>query len=90
MVHAHRIGNTVAALLNTKTARQVTCIVDARLSIVATKRHKTRADAQRVEVVVTIGRPNFKSRALIRAAKRAGEPFPIKKLQYEHTKPRKR
>lgn len=34
-----------------------------------------------IELSVTIGRPNFRARQFIKMAKRAGEPFPIKKAQ---------
>lgn len=34
-----------------------------------------------VDVVLTIGRPNHAARAFARAAKKAGEPFPVRKVQ---------
>ncbi len=39
-----------------------------------------------VELVVTVGRPNYRERAQIRLLKKAGEPFPVKKIRLEHGK----
>jgi hypothetical protein len=34
-----------------------------------------------VEVLVTIGAPNYAAREFIKTCKKAGEPFPVKKIQ---------
>jgi hypothetical protein len=36
---------------------------------------------RQTEIVVTIGKPNYAERKFIELAKKAGEPFPIKKIQ---------
>jgi len=36
-----------------------------------------------VEIVVKIGKPNFAEREFIKLCKKAGEPFPVKKLQFK-------
>lgn len=41
---------------------------------------KQRKD-QAIEMVVHVGRPNYKERDFIKDAKKAGEPFPIKRVQ---------
>lgn len=33
------------------------------------------------EIVLTIGRPNYAEREFIKKCKKAGEPFPVKKVQ---------
>lgn len=38
---------------------------------------------QRIEVLLTMGRPNYEERLFIKLCKQAGEPFPIKKIQYK-------
>ena len=35
----------------------------------------------RAEFLVTLGRPNFAARQFIKAARKAGEPFPVRKVQ---------
>lgn len=39
-----------------------------------------------IEILLTIGRPNWKEREFIKLAKKAGEPFPIKKVQVKWLK----
>jgi len=46
----------------------------------ATRRGKDNR-ANHIEILVTVGKPNFKERAFIKDCKKAGEPFPIKKIQ---------
>jgi hypothetical protein len=36
-----------------------------------------------VELVMTLGRPNYRERAQIRQLQKAGEPFPVKKIRLE-------
>ena len=40
-----------------------------------------------IEIVLTIGKPNYKERQFIKACIKAKEPFPIKKIQLKHIKP---
>jgi hypothetical protein len=49
------------------------------------RRRKTQ-DQKRVEVAITIGRPNYQERDLVRACMRAGEQFPVKKVQLKFRK----
>lgn len=34
-----------------------------------------------IEVILTIGKPNYAEREFVKACKKAGEPFPVKKVQ---------
>lgn len=36
---------------------------------------------ENIEISLTIGRPNYVERRFIKSAKKAGEPFPIRKIQ---------
>ena len=40
-----------------------------------------RKGARTVEVVLTIGKPNYRERQYIKLLKAAGEPFPVKNIQ---------
>lgn len=44
-----------------------------------------------VEVTVTVGKPNYLEREFIKACQKAGEPFPVKKIQlkFPNSKPAK-
>lgn len=52
-------------------------------------RGKIVAGDRRIEVLVTIGEPNYKAAKFIKAAKAAGEPFPIRKIQLQFPPVRK-
>ena len=47
----------------------------------ATRRFKPSKRNTREEVLLTIGRPNYAERKFIKLCKKAGEPFPVKKVQ---------
>mgnify|MGYP000252196558 CR=1 FL=1 len=46
----------------------------------ATKRGNYKR-SKTVEILFTVGKPNYSERLFIKACKKAGEPFPIKKVQ---------
>lgn len=71
--------------------RQAVKYVSEKMVVTATRRHKPRGRMSRVEVVVTIGAPNYKARQYIKACKKAGEPLPVKNVQIRmYPKPRKK
>jgi len=39
-----------------------------------------------VEIMFTVGKPNYEEREFIKKCKKAGEPFPIKKIQLKFVK----
>lgn len=50
------------------------------------RRRRGGFDAKRIEVKVTIGRPNYQERDLVKAFKRADETFPVRKVQLKFRK----
>jgi len=66
-------------------ARSATVYLSDRLTVKATRvRYRylgRRPDPDSFEARVTVGRPNYAARAFIRLATRAGESFPIRKVQ---------
>ena len=60
--------------------KRTTKYVSEKLVIKATRRGKYRKNGN-VEIVLTIGRPNYIERKFIKCCKKAGEKFPIKKIQ---------
>ena len=60
-----------------------------KLTVKATRRLTRKKIDKRnkhVEILFTVGPPNFDERIFIRQAIKAGEPFPIKKLQLKWLK----
>jgi len=60
-------------------------------TVKATRRtYKGRVDKnQPIEILFTIGRPNYKEREFIKDCKAAGVPFPVKKIQVKYAAPGK-
>lgn len=54
----------------------------------ATRRRYRRSNEMpdTLEIIFTYGRPNFREREFIKKCKKAGEPFPIKKIQLRYEK----
>lgn len=59
-----------------------------RCTRVSYGKKKPRKD-QNVELVLTIGRPNYLEQEFIKKCKKAGEPFPVKKVQIKFYKVKK-
>jgi len=73
----------IVSIVASGTARKATKYVSPKLVIKATARHKPRKDSSAVEIVLTIGKPNYREREFIKMALKAGEPFPIRKVQLQ-------
>lgn len=66
--------------------KKATKYISPEVRVTATRKRKPRKNEPTHELVVTIGRPNFKQRAFVKKCKNAYEPFPIKKIQLEFFK----
>ncbi len=73
----------VQALLSNK-ARRATKYVSEKEIIRAVRpcyKGRLPRKGSNLEVVLTHGRPNYEERQFIRKCKKAGEPFPVRKIQ---------
>ncbi len=61
--------------------KKATKYFSEREVVKATFHGKRDKRKRRMTIVVTIGAPNYAERAFIRKCKKAGEPFPVKKVQ---------
>ena len=73
------LGDVVTHAMNG--SKRAIKYVSPSLTIKATRQHKYRSGERASTVIVTIGRPNYAEREFIKTAKKAGEPFPIKRIQ---------
>ena len=74
----------VAALLATN-ARQALKVISPTEVVQATRlAYDGKFIRQHVHIVVTAGRPNYLARRFILACKKAGELFPVKKIQLRY------
>lgn len=77
-------GNILAVareIFSNRHIYRATKFVTPNYVIKATRRHKHNGRDTRWEVVLTIGAPNYLEQKFIKLAQKAGEPFPIKKVE---------
>lgn len=72
-------------------AYKATKYLSEKLTVKATrKRYKAYKAGWRkgdnVDIIFTVGRPNYEEREFIKQCKKAGEPFPVKKIQLRFPK----
>lgn len=72
----------VCAALANSDAKTATKIVNEKTTVKATWRRKPSNRNSREEIVITFGAPNYADRIFIKKCKKAGEPFPVKKIQF--------
>lgn len=62
-------------------AKRAEVFLSPTLSVRAARRHKPNKRNRITELVVTIGAPNYSGEKFIALCKKAGEPFPVRKIQ---------
>lgn len=75
------VGEVARLTLCDVTARRATKYVSGRCVVRASRRFRPRKDPRIDEIVVTVGRPNYAEREFVADCRKAGEPFPVKKIQ---------
>lgn len=63
--------------------RSAVAYINKDFTVKATRRFKPNQREQRIEIVLTIGAPNYEQRKFIKLCKQAGEKLPLKKIQYK-------
>lgn len=71
----------ISMLTDNPELRRATYYLGPRDVVKATRQHRHDARMQHETFLVTVGRPNYRERAFIKDMKRAGVPFPCRKLQ---------
>ena len=70
--------------------RKATVYLSDKETIVIARPHKADKRSKSATFVLTVGRPNYESREFIKACKKAGEKFPVRKVQLKYwPKPKK-
>ena len=72
------VQQTVGYVL--KGFKKATKFVSPNFTVKATHQGKLDRSDKQDTILVTVGRPNYTERQFIKAAKLAGEPFPIRKV----------
>lgn len=84
-------GKVLEALIENK-AHKATAYLSEKFIVNMTLKltdGKLPRSNQNIEVVLVVGRPNYEQRKFIKLCKKAGEPFPVKKIQLKFP-PKKR
>jgi hypothetical protein len=71
-------------------AKKATKYLSEKLVVKATRQGKTDKRRGSTTIIFTAGAPNYAERRFIKLAKKAGEPFPIKKIQVKWDVKRKK
>jgi hypothetical protein len=61
--------------------RKATVFLRKDFTVKAARRHRPHKNSRTIEVMLTVGRPNYAERQFIRACQKAGEPLPVRKVQ---------
>ena len=76
------IYNQLMAALADTGARKASKFISATEVVsISRRRYKRTGKFDAHTYILTIGRPNYAQRRLVAAFKRAGEPFPVRKIQ---------
>lgn len=75
------LASIIAMLVDTQNARKVTAYLAPDYTMKASRQRPYAKRDKAETFIVTHGRPNYEEREFIKLAKKAGEPFPIKKIQ---------
>ena len=73
-------SNSIEGLLRSG-ARSATVYLSTTQRVTATHIHKPSARNRSTTIAVTYGQLNYAGREFVKACKRAGEPFPVRKVQ---------
>lgn len=74
------VVQTLDVLLSTGSWKATKYLSDKLVVRAVRRLYGNKFDRYQTEIVLTIGRPNYAERALIKACKQAKEPFPVKKV----------
>lgn len=77
-----RVFATVCGALIASDAKTAVKYIDEKTIVRATWRLKRKAQNRRNEIAITYGAPNYAEREFIKKCKKAGEPLPVKKIQF--------
>ena len=79
------VAKIVEGVVNYNAWKAAIYLSDTLVVRVSQKIYRGRLPAknQSVELILVIGRPNYEQREFIKQCKKAGEPFPVKRIQFK-------
>lgn len=89
MEQACKVFSELAKCILIDGAYKAVKYLNEKQTVKATRRRyngKIIKSEKRIEILITSGKPNYEEREFIKKCKKAGEPFPIKKIQVKYPK----
>lgn len=80
------VGKVVDAVIVNHAARATKYVSENMIVRATVRRFRGKICKGNQEIVLCIGKPNHRERQFIKRCKKAGEPFPIKKIQLQFPK----
>ena len=84
-----KVFSALAECILSGGAYKATKYINEKLTVKATRKRfkgKIPKNERRIEIMFTVGDPNYEERAFIKLLKKSGEPLPIKKIQVKFPK----
>lgn len=77
-------------IVNSRVYRATKYLAENQVVTGTRRRYKKRLPRKgsNIEIFFKIGKPNYQEREFIKKCKKAGEPFPVKKIQIKYDKTR--
>ena len=75
------ISTVVDNLLETNSYKAEKYLTDKLVVRATRKSYKGKFAKGNIEILLVVGKPNFAQREFIKDCKKAGEPFPVKRIQ---------
>lgn len=79
--YRNALDSVVTTLLLNPKAKQATKYLAKDEVVKATRQHPASRSERQITFLLTIGKPNFLGRRFVKQCIKAGEPFPVKKVQ---------
>lgn len=84
-----RYDKIIQTLIETNAAQATKFISPKEIIRATRKAYNGRFNQRQIEIILTIGKPNYREREFIKDCKKAREIFPIRKIQLKYLKPNK-
>lgn len=84
------ISGVIETLLRSGAIRTTKYLSEKQVVRATLRQSKGARKTDNIEIMLTLGRPNYDERAFVKACKKAGEPFPVKKIQFKFKKAKKK
>ena len=81
MIEEQNVLNKLVEAILDDGAKKATKFFNEKYVIKATRQGEIDKRSSRITILLTLGKPNFEEREFIKKCKKAGEPFPVKKIQ---------